>query len=75
MKLEELNISKQCLKEWRDSGFNEVDEIVNFIDGVLGNGGLVLSMSTKCFEEMGEKFVILGLLSDAKWRNGYEDEN
>jgi hypothetical protein len=75
MKLEELDTSNRCLKEWRNSGFDEVDEIVNFMEGVLGSGGLVLSMSMKSFEEMGEKLVALGLISQDKWNNGESDEN
>ena len=69
MKLEDLNLTKSCLKELKRSGFREVEEVVEFLKNIAENPTVMLRMSSECLDETIDKLVTLGFLSKERWGN------
>jgi hypothetical protein len=65
--IEELNLSETCLKEWKRSGFNNLEEVLYFLSDVVGNATMVMTISNLCFIEMVDELLELGFLSPDRW--------
>ena len=65
MKIEDLDISEDCLKRLKRSGITQVEELVKFLQQSIGTGASVhVHWGVKCFDEIINELRLRGLLPE-----------
>ncbi len=60
MRIEDLGVSMQCLKELQRAGFTEVEEVVEFLELHGKDAMLLVAWIPICFDELVPQFKRLG---------------
>ncbi len=65
MRIEDLNVSEECLSQLRRTGVTMVEELVEFLNQSVGTGVSVhIHWGTQCFEEIMRQLELMGLWSE-----------